>query len=289
MSSAGSYLEFLEKQFTQEIVPEQDHLQWRPEFSAPEIAANPPDPRRFIVAQALIRPRSRLSGAFGVSRRDIAVAVEVLSGSREPFSTARRAKRVLDVVLGSLALFLCSPVILGAAAAVALSSPGGAFYRQTRVGLAGQTFTMWKMRTMYVDAPQNLAALADGVDPRSGLLFKMRSDPRITPVGRVLRRFSIDELPQLLNLLRGEMSLVGPRPPLLAEVERYSDYYQGRLLTKPGITGLWQVSGRAELSWEDAVRLDARYMENWSISMDLMILWKTFRAVWDGEPGPSSP
>ncbi|WP_370514012.1 sugar transferase [Cellulomonas sp. JZ18] len=173
------------------------------------------------------------------------------------------------------------PVVLVAAAAVALTSPGPAFFRQTRIGIDGRPFTMWKLRTMRTDAEEQLAALRTA-DEGAGVLFKMREDPRVTPVGRVLRRFSVDELPQLWNVVRGDMSLVGPRPPLAREVDAYEDQVHRRLAVKPGVTGLWQVSGRSDLDWDESVRLDLRYADNWSVAMDLMILWKTGRAVLRG-------
>jgi lipopolysaccharide/colanic/teichoic acid biosynthesis glycosyltransferase len=150
------------------------------------------------------------------------------------------------------------------------------------VGVDGSFFTMWKIRSMYPDAGARQNELA-GLDEGAGVLFKVRDDPRVTPVGRFLRRFSLDELPQLLNVVRGDMSLVGPRPPLAGEVAKYEDAVQRRLRVKPGLTGLWQVSGRSDLSWEESVRLDLRYVDNWSVVMDMMILWKTARAVFMGE------
>src|SRR5262249_62425915 len=139
-------------------------------------------------------------------------------------------------------------------------------------------FMMFKFRTMVEDADKELATLL-AVNESDGPLFKIRNDPRITPVGRILRRFSIDELPQFINVLRQEMSVVGPRPPLRREVEAYDDDVQRRLLVKPGVTGLWQVSGRSDLSWEDSVRLDLSYVDNWSIAGDLMIIARTLKAV----------
>ena len=188
------------------------------------------------------------------------------------------AKAALDRAAGILLLTLASPVIFLAAMAVRLTSHGPAFYSQTRVGVDGETFTLWKLRSMYVDADARRAALLES-NEGDGVLFKMRRDPRVTPVGRFLRRFSLDELPQLLNVVVGDMSLVGPRPPLAEEVAVYADAVHRRLRVKPGLTGLWQVSGRSDLSWEESVRLDLRYVDNWSVAMDLMILWKTARAV----------
>lgn len=186
-------------------------------------------------------------------------------------------KRAADIVVSAVGLVLLSPLF--AVVALLIRRDGGpALFRQERVGLDGTPFAMLKFRTMVVDAEERLAELAD-LSEGNGILFKMKSDPRVTPIGRWLRRYSIDELPQLLNVLRGEMSLVGPRPPLRTEVERYQDMVHRRFLVKPGITGLWQVSGRSHLSWEDSVRLDLYYVENWSVAGDLMILWRTARAV----------
>lgn len=188
------------------------------------------------------------------------------------------AKSAMDLVLAPAAALLLAPVVAVLALAVRLTSPGPAFYRNTRVGVDGRTFTMWKLRSMYVDADARRAELESRSDG-NGVLFKMRDDPRVTPLGRVLRRYSLDELPQLWNVLRGDMSLVGPRPPLPGEVDVYEDEVHRRLRVKPGLTGLWQVSGRSDLDWEEAVRLDLRYADNWTFAMDLLILWKTFRAI----------
>jgi len=190
----------------------------------------------------------------------------------------RVVKTVLDRSVALGALLVLAPLFGALALAVRLSSPGGVFYRQERIGLNGEPFTMLKFRSMVSGADQQVAGLSDGNDA-DGLLFKMRSDPRVTPVGRWLRRLSLDELPQLVNVLTGTMSLVGPRPPLPQEVARYDSSVSRRLLVKPGLTGLWQISGRSDLPWEEAVRLDLRYVENWSLALDLQILWKTARAV----------
>jgi lipopolysaccharide/colanic/teichoic acid biosynthesis glycosyltransferase len=177
-----------------------------------------------------------------------------------------------------MALVLVAPVFLAIAVAIRLSGPGPVFYRQERVGLNGQPFTMIKFRSMVVGADRQVEELR-AANISDGLLFKMRTDPRVTPVGRWLRRLSLDELPQLFNVLGGSMSLVGPRPPLPAEVARYDGSVTRRLLVKPGLTGLWQISGRSDLSWEETVRLDLRYVENWSLATDLLIVCKTVRAV----------
>ncbi|TCN42806.1 exopolysaccharide biosynthesis polyprenyl glycosylphosphotransferase [Kribbella orskensis] len=187
-------------------------------------------------------------------------------------------KAVFDRTLALGMLILLAPLMIGLTIAVKLSSPGPVLFHQRRVGKGGAEFTMLKFRSMYADAEARLGdlyALSDG----NGVIFKMRDDPRMTPLGRLIRRFSLDELPQLFNVLRGDMSLVGPRPPLSEEVALYAADDSRRMLVKPGITGLWQVSGRSDLSWDESVRLDLRYVDNWSMTLDLLILWKTARAV----------
>ncbi|MDP5183813.1 sugar transferase [Blastococcus sp. BMG 814] len=193
----------------------------------------------------------------------------------------RLVKESFDRTAAVLLLLLLAPILVAAAVAVRFDSPGPVLFRQERVGRDGRRFPMLKFRSMHVDAERQVARLA-AVDEGNGVLFKMRQDPRVTRAGRVLRRYSIDELPQLLNIVRGEMSLVGPRPPLPSEVERYGVEMHRRLVVKPGLTGLWQVSGRSDLSWSDSVRLDIHYVENWSLTLDLMILWRTVGAVFTG-------
>ncbi|WP_342748010.1 sugar transferase [Geodermatophilus tzadiensis] len=203
----------------------------------------------------------------------------------EPHFTGpkRVVKTSLDWI-GAVALVLLAlPILVGLAVAIRVDSRGPVLFRQTRIGRAGRPFTMMKFRTMVTDAEAHRAELGTRNQNADGLLFKIRKDPRVTRVGQMLRRHSLDELPQLFNVLLGHMSLVGPRPPLPEEVARYDDSVRRRLLVKPGLTGLWQVSGRSDLTWEEAVRLDLRYVENWSLALDLMILWKTLRAVVRGE------
>ncbi|XNZ00552.1 sugar transferase [Micrococcus luteus] len=192
------------------------------------------------------------------------------------------AKRTFDLLASGLGLVLICPLLLGVAIAVRADSRGPILFRQERIGLHGKPFTMLKFRSMVSDAEKIKAALtSDSGD--ENVLFKMKDDPRITKVGRFIRRTSIDELPQLINVLRGDMSLVGPRPHLPHEVEQYEAYIHRRFQVQPGITGLWQVSGRSNLSWEDAVRLDLNYVENWSILGDIVILGRTVRAVIAGD------
>lgn len=189
-------------------------------------------------------------------------------------------KRSVDLIAASVGVVLLSPLLLFLMAAVRLSSEGPTFFRQTRVGFRGREFTMIKFRSMVVDAEALLAQLAaDDRDSGNEVLFKMKNDPRVTPIGRIMRKFSLDELPQLFNVIGGSMSLVGPRPPLPSEVAVYADHVHRRFLAKPGITGLWQVSGRSSLSWEESVRLDLSYVENWTLLGDFVILGKTARAT----------
>jgi len=188
------------------------------------------------------------------------------------------AKRAFDIVASAAAIVLLAPVAAAVALAVRVDSAGPVLFRQRRVGLDGRVFEMLKFRTMVVDAEARLAELRS-LDEGAGLLFKLRADPRVTTVGRVLRRWSLDELPQLWNVLRGEMSIVGPRPPLPAEVEGYATHVHRRLSCRPGLTGLWQVSGRSDLGWDEGVRLDLWYVENWSLVGDLVIIWRTVRVL----------
>ena len=190
---------------------------------------------------------------------------------------ARWAKGTLDRV-GSLGLLLVSlPIFVFVAIAIKMTSRGRVFFVQERVGRDGQTFGMIKFRTMVEGADQMLHQLTP--DSGNAMMFKMRDDPRVTSIGKHLRRFSLDELPQLINVVKGDMSLVGPRPPLVSEVSVYAADARRRLLVRPGITGPWQISGRSDLNWEETMRLDLYYVENWSIVGDLLILWKTLRAV----------
>nr|WP_246382145.1 sugar transferase [Micromonospora jinlongensis] len=198
------------------------------------------------------------------------------------FRGARKlVKGLVDRSVSSLALALLLPLIAFIALAIKVDSRGPVLFRQVRVGRGGQEFGVFKFRTMVVNADAMLAELT-ARNETDGLMFKMRQDPRVTRVGRVLRKWSLDELPQLVNVLLGQMSMVGPRPPLPSEVARYDGDVARRLLVKPGMTGLWQVSGRSDLSWEDGIRLDLYYVENWSLAADLTILWKTFGAVLNG-------
>jgi exopolysaccharide biosynthesis polyprenyl glycosylphosphotransferase len=242
-------------------------LAWQLEGSGAEMVVAP-------TLMEVAGPRLHVSGVLGMPL--LRVSAPVFTGMR------RVVKGVMDR-FGALVLITVSlPFLVLAAMAIAVDSRGGVFYTQRRVGKDGREFTILKFRTMVRDADQIKAKLA-AVNEGAGVLFKMRKDPRVTRVGSLLRRYSIDELPQLFNVFTGSMSLVGPRPPLPEESARYEEDVRRRLLVKPGLTGLWQVSGRSDLSWEEAVRLDLRYVEDWSLAMDAMILWKTFRAVLGGQ------
>jgi exopolysaccharide biosynthesis polyprenyl glycosylphosphotransferase len=189
-------------------------------------------------------------------------------------------KGLFDRCAAAAALILLSPLMLALGAAIWFHDRGPMLFTQVRVGKDGHSFKLYKFRTMVVDAEQRKQELASAHE-RDHVLFKLRNDPRITVVGAHLRRWSVDELPQLINVLLGDMSLVGPRPALPEEAEQYAVHVRRRLVVKPGLTGLWQVNGRSDLSWEESVRLDLRYVENWSFALDLQILWKTIPVlVW---------
>ncbi|MEV3855817.1 sugar transferase [Streptomyces sp. NPDC050095] len=214
---------------------------------------------------------------------DAVLGIPLLRVSMPTFTGGRRAvKGVVDRLGAAVLLMLFAPLMVLVALLVMVDSRGGAFYRQRRVGKDGREFTILKFRTMVTGAHRARSELAE-LNEGAGLLFKLRRDPRVTRVGSVLRRYSLDELPQLFNVLTGSMSLVGPRPPLPEESAAYGPDIRRRLLVKPGLTGLWQISGRSDLPWEEAVRLDLRYVEDWSLALDAVILWKTLRAVLYGQ------
>jgi exopolysaccharide biosynthesis polyprenyl glycosylphosphotransferase len=198
-----------------------------------------------------------------------------LSGPRQ------MVKDLFDRSAAAFGLLALSPLILAIAVVIKLSDSGPAFFTQTRVGKGGEPFKIYKFRTMVVNAEALLSGIREK-NESDGVLFKIRRDPRITAIGARLRKSSLDELPQLINVLRGEMSLVGPRPALPEEAAMYADHVRRRLVVKPGLTGMWQVNGRSELTWEESVRMDLRYVENWSFALDLQILWKTVSVMLHG-------
>ncbi|KQO95458.1 polyprenyl glycosylphosphotransferase [Leifsonia sp. Leaf264] len=189
------------------------------------------------------------------------------------------AKRTFDIIGSAFLLILLSPLLVFVMIAVKVTSRGPIFYRQERIGLNGDPFDMLKFRSMVVDADAQLADLLAAQGTHDRPLFKVKNDPRLTRIGSFLRKYSIDELPQLFNVFIGNMSLVGPRPQREGEVALYDSAARRRLLVQPGMTGLWQVSGRSNLSWDDSVRLDLYYVENWSLTNDVVLLWRTLRAV----------
>jgi exopolysaccharide biosynthesis polyprenyl glycosylphosphotransferase len=189
-----------------------------------------------------------------------------------------RAKRAMDVAFTSVLLALTAPLMAVTALAILIDSRGPVLYRQLRVGRNGHVFTLFKFRSMRIDADVVREGLSHH-NEATGPIFKMRRDPRVTRVGRVIRRLSLDELPQLWNVLRGDMSLVGPRPPMPGEVEEYQEWHHRRLEVAPGMTGLWQVSGRSKLTFDEMVMLDLFYAENWSLFLDLKILMRTVPTV----------
>jgi lipopolysaccharide/colanic/teichoic acid biosynthesis glycosyltransferase len=190
----------------------------------------------------------------------------------------RLVKDLVERSIALVALLLALPLLGVLCLAIRRETPGPALFTQQRIGRDGVPFTMFKLRSMGIDAEDEKSGLA-ACDEGNGVLFKMRLDPRITPLGAKLRRYSLDELPQLWNVVRGDMSLVGPRPALPGEVARYDVDPRRRLVVKPGVTGLWQVSGRSDLSWDESVRLDLKYVDNWSLALDLSILARTVQAV----------
>lgn len=212
--------------------------------------------------------------------RPRSVGDQLALGLRAPNEhlVSRALKLALDRLVAAFVLLLFAPVLLLLALAVRLTSPGPAFFRQRRTGRDGVPFTMYKLRSMVVDAEQRLEGLR-GRNEAAGPLFKLSDDPRVTPLGRLLRMTSLDELPQLYNVLRGDMSLVGPRPALPSETAGYDEWVWRRLHARPGLTGLWQVSGRSRLTWDESVRMDLQYVNNWNVRLDLAILARTPRAV----------
>ncbi len=219
---------------------------------------------------SVVRSRMRFDTADGLPLMH--VTTPTFSGGKH------RVKRAMDVVLSGCALLFLAPLFGVIALLIRRDSTGPVFFRQERVGVDGTRFSMVKFRSMTTTAEADLAALLEQ-NEGSGLLFKLRADPRVTRMGSVLRRYSLDELPQLWNIFMGQMSIVGPRPPLMCEAEQYDDRLQRRLYIKPGLTGAWQVGGRSDLSWEESIRLDLHYVENWSILGDIRIMWRTVGVV----------
>ncbi|MFI6011638.1 sugar transferase [Streptomyces sp. NPDC051243] len=232
--------------------------------------------RRLMVLPGVVdvaRRRVRIASAAGLTLLDISPPARG--------GLPALLKAATDRVGSFLLLMVLAPLFALLAFAVRVSSPGPVLYRQERVGRNGTPFPMWKFRTIVVGADRMKGDLA-AANEHDGHMFKLRRDPRVTPVGRLLRRYSLDELPQLVNVLLGHMSLVGPRPPLPEEVARYDQTEMRRLSVKPGLTGLWQVSGRSDLSWHETVSLDLRYVDNWSWGWDMRVMARTVRAVLDG-------
>lgn len=238
-------------------------LSWQLEGTAAELVLSNP-------LADVVSPRMSLKPVEGLPL--IQVEIPTFEGGRYLI------KRVMDVTVSAMALLVVGLLTPFIALAIKLEGPGPVFFHQERVGRDGRIFRMHKFRSMTTDAEDARGTL-DAINEASGPLFKMKHDPRITRVGAILRKFSIDELPQFWNVLVGEMSVVGPRPPLPTEVMSYDGKVYRRLYIKPGITGLWQISGRSDLSWDDTVRLDLRYVENWSVIGDLMIVWRTVGSV----------
>lgn len=228
-------------------------------------------------AQMVVVPALTDVSAQRVQVRPVAGLPLVLVESPTAQRAGRWGKRLFDIIGASLVILMASPVLIATAIAIKLDDHGPIIFTQTRVGKNGKLFGCYKFRSMCVDAEERLKALQN--EGPNSIMFKMARDPRITRVGHIIRRFSIDELPQLFNVIKGEMSLIGPRPALPKEVAQYASHVNRRLEVRPGMTGLWQVSGRSNLSWEETVRLDLYYVDNWSMAEDLSILARTVGAV----------
>jgi exopolysaccharide biosynthesis polyprenyl glycosylphosphotransferase len=222
-----------------------------------------------------------VEGRATVRRAGRRLIVDLAHG--RPRGVVAALKGAVDRALGTVLLLMALPFIVICALMVKLTSPGPAFFKQVRVRERGETFTMYKLRTMETDAESRLAELLEANEVAGGGLFKMKADPRVTRVGSWLRRLSLDELPQLWNVVIGDMSLIGPRPALPIEVERYDEFASRRLAVKPGLTGLWQVSGRSSLSWMESVRIDSDYVDNWRPGRELLIALRTVKAVFTRE------
>lgn len=218
-----------------------------------------------------IRPSLRLRGKMKVAAWENTIRLSYL------------AKRLLDIVVSTLALVALLPVFIVTALSIVVENPGPVFFVQTRVGRNGRHFRFYKFRSMVVNAEKLKSELAAQNESKDGVIFKMKKDPRITRTGRIIRKFSIDELPQLINVLKGDMSLVGPRPPVPKEVEQYTLEQRKRLHAIPGITGLWQVSGRSDIPFTDQVRLDLQYIQSADVINDLRLLLRTIPAVLSGK------
>jgi exopolysaccharide biosynthesis polyprenyl glycosylphosphotransferase len=227
-------------------------------------------------AQLVVVPALTDVSAARMNLRPVSGLPLVYVESPRALLAMRWSKRLFDIIGATAALAIAAPVMALIALAIKIEDGGPVVFHQIRVGLKGETFRFYKFRSMVVDAEQRLPALNSEL---SGVLFKIKNDPRTTRVGRLIRRLSLDELPQLLNVLQGQMSLVGPRPALPREVALYHQDVHRRLDVRPGLTGLWQVSGRSDLSWDDTVRLDLYYVDNWSLLQDLMIMMRTVGAI----------
>ena len=232
--------------------------------------------------QSLDREIKKVLGEIDERRRKNGLSDVKLTVWRLTVRTSYFLKRAFDILFSLLALTVLSPLCLLAALLIKLTSPGPVFFVHTRVGKYGRHFRFYKFRSMYVDAEQRKAALLSQNQSADGVIFKMKNDPRITPIGRILRRTSFDEVPQFLNVLFGDMSLVGPRPPLPSEVRLYSMDDRKRLMVKPGLTCLWQVSGRSDIPFKQQVRLDKEYIIAHGVWQDLRILLRTIPAIMSG-------
>lgn len=283
------YLEYLERQFSGEAstgksMRPDDGSRAKTQDARRQAEYVKAEQVRWRAAEAAVVPRSKLGVLFGLTADDITRSRLLLQGLPALSKFALATKRFMDVISSMWSLFLLAPVLLMVGIFIKAYDGGPIFYAQARVGAHGKIFSMYKFRTMHLDSKNRSAAsLTDGLSA-DGVLFKMKNDPRITPIGAVLRKYSIDELPQYFNILLGDMSLVGPRPPLVSEMEAFSQFGDGNLLVKPGITGLWTIAKNSNLTWAEHQQVILFYAENWSIWLDFLVVLRTFGAVFRYRP-----
>ncbi|WP_426120765.1 sugar transferase [Kocuria sp. LHG3120] len=289
ISQEHEYLEYLERQFsgeasTGESAQSNDGPQVKAQDERRHAEYVKAEQKRWRAAEGAVLPRSKFGILFGLTADDITRSRLLLEGLPALSKLALVTKRIVDISSSVWSLILLAPVLLVVGILIKAHDGGPILYAQTRVGVHGEIFYMYKFRTMHLDSKNRSAAsLTDGPSA-DGTLFKMKNDPRITPIGAVLRKYSIDELPQFLNVLRGDMSLIGPRPPLVSEMEAFDRLGGGNLLVKPGITGLWAIAKSSNMTWAEHQQAILFYAENWSVWLDFLVLLRTFGAAFRYQP-----
>lgn len=279
----SEYLDYLEHQFAQ------DQRRARNKRAQARSSEKKIDAESLQRAARLLKPTSNSGPLFGGTTADIEIASAIISsGGREMSFAARTAKRYVDFLMALFLLVMLMPVLWLIAILIRVESPGPVLFSQRRIGYLGRPFSMVKFRTMRAGGPFSLASISDGFS-NDGPLFKLNNDLRVTRIGAFLRKYSLDELPQLLNVVSGQMSIVGPRPRLPQEVHRYNQRQRGHFLVRPGITGIWQIAGPDMITWEAALALDSYYVKNWSAVLDIMILWRTVQTLAGRNPAVREP